>query len=72
MGLLFFTRFKKIGGATLAAAVLIGFARIFVGIHYPVDILGGLLTGLAGGLTTFGAYKLIERKHAPKQVASQA
>lgn len=28
------------------AAIWTGFARIFVGVHYPVDILGGLIVGL--------------------------
>jgi undecaprenyl-diphosphatase len=71
-GLLFFTRFKKLGAAILIAACLIGFARIFVGIHYPLDILGGLVTGLLGGALTFGAYKLIEGKRKPRQVAPEA
>jgi undecaprenyl-diphosphatase len=48
-GVLFMTRFKKVGAMLLGAAVLIGVARIFVGVHYPADILGGLVTGLAGG-----------------------
>jgi undecaprenyl-diphosphatase len=30
---------------TLLAALTIGFARIFVGVHYPLDILGGAGTG---------------------------
>lgn len=48
-GLLFLTPFKKTGAVVLFAAVLIGFSRIFVGIHYPADILGGLIVGLLGG-----------------------
>jgi undecaprenyl-diphosphatase len=71
-GLLFFTRFKKLGVVVLAAACLIGFARIFVGIHYPLDILGGLVTGLLGGAFTFGVYKLIENKQKPGHIAPEA
>lgn len=71
-GLLFFTRFKKLGVAVLVAACLIGFARVFVGIHYPLDILGGVTTGLVGGAVTFGIYKLIESKQKPRQVAREA
>ena len=29
----------------LAAAVLMGIARVFVGVHWPVDIFAGVLTG---------------------------
>jgi len=47
-GLLFFTRFKKTGVVVLAVAVLIGFSRIFVGVHYPADIAGGIITALLG------------------------
>lgn len=38
------------------SAVLIGFARVSAGVHWPVDILGGLFLGYAIG-TTF--YKLV-------------
>lgn len=36
---------KKIGAAFLAAALLVGVGRIFVGVHYPLDIFGGVLVG---------------------------
>lgn len=38
------------------SAVIIGIARISAGVHWPVDILGGLFLGLAIGTT---AYKLV-------------
>lgn len=38
------------------SAVLIGLARVSAGIHWPVDILGGLFLGYAIGITL---YKLI-------------
>ena len=34
----------------LALGCLIGFARIFVGVHYPSDILGGALDGLIAAI----------------------
>jgi undecaprenyl-diphosphatase len=38
------------GGLTaMAAATLIGIARIFVGVHWPVDILGGAFIGILAG-----------------------
>lgn len=34
---------KKIGGILMAAVVLLTFARIYLGVHYPSDIIGGIL-----------------------------
>lgn len=37
---------RKFGIILLIPALIIGFARIFAGVHYPTDILGGILTAL--------------------------
>jgi len=37
------------GGLVMFAAALIGLARVFVGVHWPSDILGGAIIGLAAG-----------------------
>lgn len=71
-GLLFLTRFRKLGWIILGVAVLIGFARIFVGIHYPLDILGGLITGLLGGLIVFGIKKILETKSTAEKIATDS
>jgi undecaprenyl-diphosphatase len=34
----------------LAIAALIGFSRVYVGVHYPTDVLGGALLGTAVAL----------------------
>tara|TARA_B100001540_G_scaffold312401_1_gene333444 strand:+ start:614 stop:1291 length:678 start_codon:yes stop_codon:yes gene_type:complete len=39
-------------------AVLIGFSRIYLGVHYPFDILGGMLWGLFVSLLTYYIYKM--------------
>lgn len=62
LGLLLFTPFRKLGVLALVAALLIGFARIFVGIHWPVDIAGGLLTGTVGAALIWGAALLLRSK----------
>ena len=41
-----FISHKKIGYIFILFAILIGLARIIVGIHFPVDILGGFVIGL--------------------------
>lgn len=37
---------KKWGIAALVLAGLIGFSRLYVGVHYPTDVLGGAVVGM--------------------------
>ena len=37
---------RRIGAALFIAAALYGFSRVFVGVHYPADILGGALIAI--------------------------
>lgn len=37
----------------LAAAVLMGFSRLYVGVHYPSDVLAGVLVGLFAAWVAF-------------------
>jgi len=36
---------KKYGAWALALAIIIAFSRLFVGVHYPTDVLGGFIIG---------------------------
>lgn len=53
----------KWGWALLVGALLIGLARVFAGIHYPGDILGGMVFGCVAG---FLAWIVIERLAVPR------
>lgn len=41
---------RKYAILLIVLAALIAFSRLYIGIHYPTDILGGLVTGIGLGL----------------------
>lgn len=41
---------KKLGIWFFVGAILIGISRIFVGVHWPTDILGGAVIGIVSGV----------------------
>ena len=43
---------RRLGAVAATAAVLMAFARVYVGAHYPVDVLAGLVLG--GAVTGLG------------------
>jgi membrane-associated phospholipid phosphatase len=44
---------RWIGAFYLAGATVVGITRVFVGLHYPGDIAGGVLVGLVAALLVF-------------------
>jgi undecaprenyl-diphosphatase len=41
---------RVVGAIFIAAAIVIGVGRVVVGVHYPSDVLGGFLIGLAAAI----------------------
>ena len=55
---LFFMMPKKIGIPAMVIASLVGISRLYVGVHYPTDIIGGFIIGM---FTGFIAKLIVER-----------
>ena len=64
---------KKYGIAAMILAGLISFSRLYVGVHYPGDVLGGILAAFAGSML---AYYLMNRwflrAEAQREAASES
>lgn len=48
---LYFTREKNLWKPALVLAVLIAFSRLYLYVHYPTDVLGGIAVGVLAGYT---------------------
>ncbi|MDD7281709.1 MAG: phosphatase PAP2 family protein [Erysipelotrichaceae bacterium] len=55
VSLLLFMKYKKLGLVCLVLACLIVFSRMYLYVHYPSDVLGGILVGILCG---YCAYRL--------------
>ncbi len=55
---IFFMLPKKIGIPAIIVASLIGFSRLYLGVHYPTDILAGCIIGM---FTGFIAKLIVEK-----------
>lgn len=56
---LYLAKERKLFATTLVLACLIAFSRMYLYVHYPTDILGGLLIGIASAVI---AYKCQENQ----------
>lgn len=54
-----FLHYKKQGIAALALAALIAFSRLYLFVHFPTDILGGIILGVGMSMLI---YRIAERK----------
>jgi len=50
---------------SVAAATLMGLSRLYVGVHYPSDVLGGAVIGALCGLAAVWLYRKFFQKRFP-------
>jgi membrane-associated phospholipid phosphatase len=62
---------RALAWVAVAYAVLMGWSRVYLGVHYPLDILGGAGIGMAVGGATLLALGMLVRHHAEQGAAGR-
>jgi membrane-associated phospholipid phosphatase len=57
-------RGSRLASAAGALALVVGYSRVYVGVHRPLDVLGGWLVGAGAGLLCVAAWE-----HRPRRAA---
>ena len=58
---LFLCRRKLIGGISLVIAALIAFSRMYLYVHFPTDVIGGVVVGIVSGICGYFIIRKIDR-----------
>ena len=67
-GYFFASNKKYISWTALLFAVLMGCSRIYLCVHYPSDILGGIVVGILAGLIAYLLINLLYSKTNKKGI----
>ena len=62
MTALFLAKMKKAWIAALILAVLIAFSRLYFYVHYPTDVLGGIVVGILSGVIGYAIVEKLDKR----------
>lgn len=60
--LIFFFRRKDVALCMYLWAAFVSYSRVYAGVHYPFDVLGGMVLGIILGLIGYKIYFQAEKK----------
>ena len=63
---LFMSRKKLLGAISCVIAILIAFSRMYLYVHFPTDIIGGVVVGVVAGVAAGLILKAIDKKIAAR------
>jgi membrane-associated phospholipid phosphatase len=59
--------YPKFSWVFIVFALLVSFSRIYVGVHYPIDVVGGAATGIICSLLLYLVWLSIKNKYSAKK-----
>lgn len=58
-----FSRNKKLGIPALILAAMIAISRLYVFVHWPTDVMAGIVVGICGGIISYFIVEFLNKKY---------